>query len=175
MKKVFSRSRKVRQDTSISRYAAYDTLVPAYVYYRQLRRKARTFRVDLPKKKWCDLWHDHFDSDGVGNHSAVDRQKHLAALFYAFRLVQRELSEQPVPYQVFLNISRQNSESDALYVHTPNPNSTEFPISFEGGIYLTDVPPLLMGRVDLNQYYILLQSQGKETWYTVIPKFPYNS
>lgn len=157
MKKCFSRFRKVMQDTAISRYAAYDTPIPAYVYYRQLRRKVRTFRVDLPKKKWCDLWHDHFDWNGVGNHSAIDRKKHLSALFYAFRLAQRELAAQSIPYQIFLNISCLDSGSDALYVHTPNPNSTEFPIVFEGGIYLTDVPPLLMGGVDLNCYHILRQ------------------
>lgn len=175
MKTFFSRYRNVRQDTPNSRYAAHDTFIPANVYYRQLRRKVRTFRVDLPKKKWCELWHDHFDWDGVGNHSAIDRNKHLAALFYAFRLAQRELAAQPIPYQVFLNISRQDSASDALYVHTPNPNSTEFPINFEGGIYLTYVPQLLMGRVDLDLYHILLQAQGNENSYTVIPKPQQNS
>lgn len=154
---------------SISRYATYDTLIPAYVYYRQLRRKAHTFRVDLPTKKWCDLWHDHFDEDGTGNDSAIDRQKHLLALFYAFRLAQRELAAQPIPYQVFLSISLQDSASDALYVNTPNPNSTEFPIPLESGIYLTDVPQLLRGHADLNRHHIWLQRQGKNASYTVIP------
>ncbi len=155
---------------AISRYATHETTIPAYVYYRQLRRKARTFRVDLARKQWCDLWHVHFDWDGIGNDSVIDRKKHFSALFYAFRLAQLELASQPIPYQVFINISLQDSASDALYVHTPNPNLTEFPIPLEGGVHLADVPRLLRGHVDLKRHKILVKREGKEAFYTVIPK-----
>lgn len=139
-------------------------------YYRKLWRKAHTFRVDLPRKKWCDYWHDHFDWDGVGNQSKLDRRRHLKALFHAFGRAQRELAAQPAPYQVFVNISRDDSMSDALYVHTPNPNAQNFPTDFAQRIFLSRVPPLLTGCVDLTRYRIAYQTDGKNTWYTVIPK-----
>ncbi len=146
------------------------TATPDQTYYRKLWRKARTFRVDLPKKKWCDLWHEHFDWEGTGNQSKLDRRKHLKAIFHAFRRAQRELAAQSIPYQVFLNISLHDSASDAIYVHTPNPNSTDFPVDYGYCSFITHAPPLLAGCVDLNRYSIGRETIGKDTWYTVIPK-----
>jgi hypothetical protein len=145
---------------------------PNREYYRKLQRSAHTFRVDLPRKKWCNLWHTHLDWDGFGNLGPLHRRRHLAALFHAFRMAQRELAAQPMPYQIFLNISLRDSASDAIYVHTPNPHATEFPLSFDECAFLTHAPPLLAGRVDLDRYRICRKSHGKDVWYLVIPK-PY--
>jgi hypothetical protein len=144
--------------------------IPDQKYYRALARKARLFRVDLVRRKWCDLWHDHFDWKGFGNRSPFHRRKHLVALCQAFRRAQRELAAQPMPYQVFINISRNDSGSDALYVHTPNPNETKFPIDFGQYKILSKAPPLLAGRFNLEDYCIYTQSNEENTWYTVVPR-----
>jgi hypothetical protein len=147
-----------------------NSTLPDKEYYRKLYRRARFFRVDLANKKWCDLWHDHFDWNGFGNRSLLHRRKHLAILFQAFHRAQIELASQTTPYQIFINISRRDSGSDALYVHTPNPNSTKFPIDFSKYKLLTKAPSLLAGRFDLNNYSIYTESDKKDTWYMVVPK-----
>ncbi len=142
---------------------------PNNEYYRKLWRRAHNFRVNLPRKKWCDYWHTHFDWDGLGNLSTLHRRRHLKALFHAFGRAQRELAAQPTPYQVFVNISRRDSMADALYVHTPNPNAQNFPVNLESERFLTRVPPLLTGCVDLKRYRIAYQTDEKNTLYTVFP------
>jgi hypothetical protein len=142
---------------------------PSKEYYRKLWKHARTFHVNLPKRKWCDLWHEHFDLNGFGNLSRYHRDKHLRILFHAFRLAQVELSAQTSPYQVFLNISRDDSGSDAIYVHTPNPNSSPFPADFGQYQFLSHVPPLLATHVDSSRYRIGQESFDDRVWYVVIP------
>lgn len=139
-------------------------------YYTRLWTVARTFRVDLPRKQWCDLWHHHFDLRGVGNRSFRDRRIHLKALFQAFRRAREELALEEMPYQLFLNISRTDSSADALYVHTPNPNKTSFPLSFDSCEPLKRLPPLLRGVCNLDQFLIGRDKEGKDVWYVVRTK-----
>lgn len=142
-------------------------------YYCNLWRKSHKFCVNLPQKKWCDLWHEHFDWKGIGNRSKLDRRKHLNALFHAFNRAQRELIVQEKPYQIFLNISFRDSASDAIYVHTQNSHSTQFPLSFDDCSLLSYLPPLLIGHVDRNRYCVMRQTEGKDVWFIIVPRQHY--
>ena len=59
---------------------------------------------------------------------------------------------------------------DAIYVHTPNPNGTEFPCTFDNAAPVSELPPLLAGRVDLSMYSVLLQKYGSEVSYVIQPR-----
>lgn len=142
---------------------------PNKEYYRKLWKRARTFRVDLLKKQWCDLWHEHFDLNSFGDISWYHRHQHLRILFHAFRRAHAELAVQTTPYQVFLNISKDDSGADALYVHTPNPNLTTFPTEFTECKFLSVAPVLLASHVDLSRYRIGQQTFEGHIWYCVIP------
>ena len=48
--------------------------------------------------------------------------------------------------QLFASITLGDSGGDAVYVHTPNPNGTAFPIT-PSGERVTQLPPLLAGRM----------------------------
>jgi hypothetical protein len=146
---------------------------PDREYYRGLRRKSGRFCVNLAAKNWCDLWHQHFDWEGFGDRGWVHRRKHVGVLLGALRRARVELSEHKEPYQLFALIYPHSSAEDAIYVHTPNPNGSPFPIAFDGATLLHTLPPILAGRVDRALYdvyrvpakdgiYFVVQPQGLE-------------
>lgn len=126
-------------------------------YYRRLYRTADSFRVDLITKRWCDLWHVHFDWNGFGNLNRVHRLKHLNVVLRALDRARRELAGTTQPYQLFAIVYPRSSIDDAVYVHTENPNGTEFPLRFSGAVPIDTLPPLLAGRVNLKLYSVLKQ------------------
>lgn len=97
------------------------------LYYAKLKRKSRTYAVRMDKKLWCDLHHEHFDWDGKGNTDRAHRVAHLNALLRALSRARFELTNYGKPFQIFGYVDLKNSSNDALYVHTPNPNGSEFP------------------------------------------------
>lgn len=139
-------------------------------YYRRLRRRSDNFRVDLAAKVWCDLWHTHFDWKGFGDLGWVHRRRHLNALLRALAHARTELAVASVPHQLFALVHPGSSADDALYVHTPNPNGTEFPCAFSSATPISELPPLLVGRVDLSKYSVLLQRDGDEPSYVIQPR-----
>jgi hypothetical protein len=144
---------------------------PTTDYYRLLKRNSRRFRVDMARRKWCDLWHSHFDWRGFGDKGFIHRRRHLNALLTALQRARIELSNYSGAYQLFAAIHLRDSANDALYVHTPNPNGTEFPVDFSGANEIEELPTLLSGRVDLRIYRVLRQhhADGTES-FLVIPR-----
>jgi hypothetical protein len=139
---------------------------PNAAYYARIWRKARSYKVDMASKRWCDLWHRHFDWDGAGNESWRDRRRHLSVLLHAFRRAQAELMGFHGDHQVFALVTPSDSASDAVYVHTPNPNGTPFPMVPFGKRILT-LPPLLAGRIDMARYQVF-RSSGEPDTYTIM-------
>ncbi len=140
---------------------------PDRAYYVKVWREARSFKVDIARKKWCDYFHQHFDWDGLGNKSWLDRRRHLAALLHAFRRAQIELMRFEGEYQVFASVSPADSMNDAVYVHTPNPNQTSFPMT-PYGEEVSNLPPLLAGRLDLSRYRVFRHGSGKDASFTIL-------
>lgn len=139
-------------------------------YYRELASKSRNYAVRMDKKQWCDLHHDHFDWDGKGNASRAHRVRHLNALLRALRRARIELERYGHPYQLFAYIDLKNSADDALYVHTPNPNGTEFPSPIESLSVPVQAPPLLGARVDSRYYEVRRSGSESGSIYYVIPR-----
>ncbi len=155
---------------SFKKTAALAPSSPDRTYYRLLRRRARTFKIDLPRKQWCDLWHTHFDWEGHGDLSRIHRRKHLIALFSALSRARRELASQTTPYQLFAAVYPTSSADDALYVHTKNPNSTPFPYTFPGALPATTLPPLLASFVNLRYYDVLKAPANSGLCYLIVAR-----
>jgi hypothetical protein len=134
-------------------------------YYSQLVRRRRTFAVDLDKDPWFDMWHQHFDLHGYGDHGWRDRRRHLSALLEALSRAVVQLSALGKPYQAFAVVNPGASSEDALYIHTPNPNGTDFPLSHQGRD-LQHLPSLLAGKIDLRRYRVLT-SEADPTTYVI--------
>lgn len=71
------------------------------------------------------------------------------------------------PYQVFASVTPADSASDAVFVHTPNPNQTPFPMTPLGDRTWC-LPPLLAGRIDLSRYRVFRYGSGPSTSYTIL-------
>lgn len=100
-------------------------------YYKNLGSK-----VDFDKNTWLDFdnpktwehnWHIHFDSWGYGNTSFKRRKPHLDKLFRHFELLIDKTKKLKQDFQLYSILLDFDSHSDALFLHTPNPNNNQFP------------------------------------------------
>ena len=76
---------------------------------------------------WFDNWHLHFDWKGYGNNSFKRRKPHLDKLFRHFNLLVDKTKRLKKDFQLYAILLDFDSSSDALFLHTPNPNNTQFP------------------------------------------------
>jgi len=113
---------------------------------------------------WFDLWHYHADFSGYGNLSASHRRRHLAAHADFFRRAAGDLHQRSEPFQLWLYLNRSDAGTDAVYVHTPNPNGTPFPLRpqvddwEETGLAAIlegefELPPVRVGRDTYSNFY----------------------
>ena len=78
-------------------------------------------------KTWFDNWHLHFDWKGYGNDSFKRRKPHLDKLFRHFDLFVDKTKNLKTDFQLYAILLDFDSYSDALFLHTPNPNNSQFP------------------------------------------------
>lgn len=99
-------------------------------YYKNLQSKNNNWsglNFKDPERAWFDLWHTHFDWRGYGNNSFKRRKPHLDKLFRHFDLLAEKAKLLEADYQIWATILDFDSYSDALFLHTPNPNQDNFP------------------------------------------------
>ena len=139
-------------------------------YYRKLYRRAEEFHIDLGGlDDWYDLWHVHFDWYGRGNKKGKARAEHIKALFTAFENILNQTKTYQKPYQTFLSFNETDSSQDAIYFHTPNPNETNFPYTFESVEWGIPVPAFLRQFMK-DKHEIGRQEFEGKTWYTIRTK-----
>ncbi|GAB4021572.1 hypothetical protein GCM10028808_66830 [Spirosoma migulaei] len=100
-------------------------------YYKSLASendldKAKWLDFDNPET-WFDNWHLHFDWKGYGNDSFKRRRPHLDKLFRHFDLLVEKTKILKKGFQLYAIVLDFDSHSDALFLHTPNPNNSQFP------------------------------------------------
>lgn len=99
-------------------------------YYKNLQTKTNDWsglNFTDPDKAWFNLWHTHFDWRGYGNNSFKRRKPHLDKLFKHFDILQEKAKSLKTDYQIWVTLLDYDSNSDALFLHTPNPKEDNFP------------------------------------------------
>ncbi|HEY1038092.1 MAG TPA: hypothetical protein VGF30_01730 [Bacteroidia bacterium] len=99
-------------------------------YYKSLSTKVDDLsglNFTDPTKAWFELWHIHFDWKGYGNNSFKKRKPHLDKLFRHFTLLEEKAQLLKTDYQIWATLLDYDSSSDALFLHTTNPNHDNFP------------------------------------------------
>ena len=114
-------------------------------YYRRLHREAATFAVK--PTGWYDYMHWHVDWTGLGNGRWKERREHLTALFTMFHRLLHATANWPTPHQAWLQIDAYDGSQDAVYLHTANPNSENFPNEFPGVQWDVAIPERLRAFV----------------------------
>ena len=98
-------------------------------YYRNLINHEIPEWIDFDKTDiWFDFFHQHIDNKDIGNERWKSREQHLNALFTLAEKYEIELSKMNCDYQFWININERDSDDDAIYIHTKNPNKSEFPV-----------------------------------------------
>ena len=80
---------------------------------------------------WFDKWHWHFDWQGFGNNSFKRRKPHLDKLFRHFEILVEKSKHLKIEFQLFALIWDRHSLYDAVFLHTTNPNASDFPLTWE--------------------------------------------
>jgi hypothetical protein len=80
---------------------------------------------------WFNHSHFHFDWWGFGNNSFKRRRPHLDKLFRHFEILIENSKWLKTDFQLFALILDKSSLYDAVFLHTPNPNDTEFPLTWD--------------------------------------------
>lgn len=98
---------------------------------RALRIAAECFSLDVREGNWWDLWHKHVDWAGYGNTMVGLRRAYVSALLIMFQRAGQQLAAARLHYQIFISLDADDASNDALYVHSPNPNASNFPYLVE--------------------------------------------
>jgi len=100
-------------------------------YYKNLTIKNDVYKIDWLDQgnpdTWVYSWHLHFDQKGYGNNSFKKRKPHLDKLFRHFDILVDKTKNIKTNFQLYAILVDKHSRSDALFLHTPNPNNSQFP------------------------------------------------
>ncbi|MDB5091008.1 MAG: hypothetical protein JWR09_5002 [Mucilaginibacter sp.] len=99
-------------------------------YYKNLAIKNDFDKMDWLEldnpESWVDNWHLHFDWKGYGNNSFKRRKPHLDKLFRHFNILVEKTKNLKTGFQLYTILLDSGSDSDALFLHTPNQNNSQF-------------------------------------------------
>jgi hypothetical protein len=100
-------------------------------YYKSLGDYSFIENLDFSggDNSWFDLYHFHIDNTGLGNKSWKSRKQHLDALFRIAEKIEDKLRNYSTDFQYWIMISENDSDEDSIYIHTKNPNGSDFPAS----------------------------------------------
>lgn len=101
------------------------------------------------KNSWFDLWHYHPNDIEYSNHSSTQRSESLKKLLDTFNHFKLKLQEYPSPYQLWMLICEHDSSANAVYIHTNNPNGTQFPLKFNSSVIKDFV---IQNKFDVAEY-----------------------
>lgn len=99
--------------------------------------------LDFGNESWFDIWHTHLDFFGIGNISLKLRKEHIKAHLALYRNILIKLDSLEKPYQSWILLNDQDAGLDAVYIHTPNPNSDNFPLKIDNIVWNCNIPKFL--------------------------------
>lgn len=79
---------------------------------------------------WFDLWHTHPDWDGKGNLRPENKARANEITFNTLLTIEELLKHRGSKVQCFA-ILKDDTMGNSVYIHSENPNSTEFPFKYD--------------------------------------------
>ncbi|MBB5181551.1 hypothetical protein HNQ44_003016 [Planomicrobium koreense] len=141
-------------------------------YFRNLQKEVATehLRLDFGKDSWFDLWHTHLDFHGHGNSSMKIRREHIKAHIGLYRSLLERLESFEKPFQSWVEIDDHDAGSDAVYIHTPNPNEDNFPLKIANVKWAVDLPYYFKDLIDPKEFDAGYYRSGLERGYIIQSK-----
>lgn len=141
-------------------------------YFRNLRREATLdqYDLDFSQEGWFDLWHTHLDFCGLGNNSSKMRREHIKAHIKLYTNLLKKLHSFEKPYQVWIELNDDDAGSDAVYLHSPNPNENNFPLKIEHVDWDCPVPKFIQDSLNLHAFCVGYRKGETDKYYVIQSK-----
>lgn len=135
-------------------------------YFRNLWKEIYTLNIRSDKEAWFDFWHIHLDFCGIGNHNLRVRREHIKAQIALYNKILKALETFEKPFQAWICIHEEDTGSDAVYIHTTNPNSDYFPHKLKRLNWNCNLPNTFKDLIDINKFNVAYyESEFEETYY----------
>lgn len=119
---------------------------------------------------WFDSWHTHLDFYGLGNSSSSLRREHIKAHMVLYKNILEKIQILDMPYQSWIELVDKDTEQDAVYLHTANPTSDNFPLKINNLTWDVPVPDYLKDLLDLNEFNIGQYKEGRNSYFIIQSK-----
>jgi len=126
-------------------------------YFSNLKKEQmlESYDFDFSDDSWFNFWHTHLDFIGRGNEKLKYRKPHIKASFNLMKNLDERLKKWGNPYQIWIEISKEDSSSDAVFVHSNNPSENNFPFQYDNLIpYEGVLPKFLENSFDVEKFMI---------------------
>jgi hypothetical protein len=122
-------------------------------HYRSVERELKDFNVDLYEESWYGMCHIHLDWDGITSMSDKHRRKHILYYIKIFEKIDKQTNENKRDFQTWIYLDGHDGVNDAIYFHTENPEY-DFPYWLDNVEWNIEIPPILIGLLDLSKFNI---------------------
>ncbi|WNC67362.1 hypothetical protein RI845_12630 [Thalassotalea nanhaiensis] len=99
-------------------------------YWNKMEKQADEALSKLDFNEWFDLWHTHPDWDGKGNSRPENRQRASTLTIQLLQKVEDLSGNSKKTIQCFAIVCEDTMEN-SVYIHSENPNGSQFPFLFE--------------------------------------------
>jgi hypothetical protein len=125
--------------------------------------RAKVRSVQFAPDDWFSFSHEHLDWNGIGDLGSKIRRRTIEAHCHLFRTYALAASKWSHPFQLWLSLGRKDAAQDAVYLHSPNPD-TAFPESFDDVEWGISELELLVSAV-LPEFEVVA---GRRSWNYVV-------
>lgn len=136
----------------------------------QLQLSADSFSLDLSDESWFELMHWHPDIYGTGNASQDARGICTSLAKQYLTTAMSALRRWNKASQCWCLLDPADSGQDSVYVHTKNPNRSNFPYEFEEVTWGVLAPSWVTAVFSPAEYVIGVSSKEPELLYWVVEK-----
>lgn len=119
--------------------------------------------------KWFDHWHTHIDWKSKGNKFPESRATVAKMTYDLLLYAEAAGSNRKEPIQFFATVC-QDTGSNAVYIHTENPNGTEFPTNFADTEWGCEAPIELLDVLDIATHELGRTQYEDEAVYVIRKK-----
>lgn len=100
-------------------------------YWVKMQSQCREVLGEIASTEWFDFWHTHLDWDGKGNARVENRIRCNELTYEMLKLAESITDHRGNDIQCFA-IIKENSMDNSIYIHSQNPNGSEFPFRYAG-------------------------------------------
>lgn len=100
-------------------------------YWLKMERKAEEALSGIYVNQWFDLWHTHPDWNGKGNTKTENRRRASELTYQILKQAEKVTENRGASIQCFA-IIKENTMESSVYIHSENPNGSDYPFAYDG-------------------------------------------